>query len=118
MAAPDGGERDSVFFEAEFPTRAYTLSHDGKWLAYVSNRFGHHAVYVRPFPAGDEVPVSSPGGKEPRWGPWDSELFHITGNELVSARIDVTDGVFRVESREVLFDVTEYPSSRPLIPAR
>ena len=34
---------------AEFRERSVSLSPNGRWLAYVSNRSGRDEVYVRPF---------------------------------------------------------------------
>ncbi len=53
-----------------------TLSRDGSLLAYESDRTGVREVYVREFPAGGEIQVSTNGGMEPVWSPDDSELFY------------------------------------------
>jgi serine/threonine-protein kinase len=44
------------------------FSHDGRWMAYVSNESGRSEVYVRPFPgAGGKWRVSTEGGWYPAW---------------------------------------------------
>ena len=53
------------------------LSHDRKWLAYVSNRTGRDEVYVRPYPTGGEILVSSDGGVAPVWTPNDSAVMYL-----------------------------------------
>jgi len=58
----DGGSR-TAFLETVFWKHSATLSHSGKWLAYVSNRSGSDEVYVRPFPGpGAELVISRGGG--------------------------------------------------------
>ena len=71
----------------EFQERAFSLSHDGRWLAFVSNRSGTNEVFVRPFPdAGANLrQVSTNGGREPVWAHSGQELFYVNGaNELVA----------------------------------
>ena len=56
-----------------------TISPDGRWLAYDSNRLGTFEIYVRPFPNVDdgEYKVTSAGGRNPVWGPGGRELFYL-----------------------------------------
>ncbi len=111
LFAPPGAQvHDAQLFEDTLDNDAYTLSHDGKWLAYVSRRLGADSVYVRPFPDGEEIKVAD--GNEPRWGPDDRELFYIAGNRLMSAQVRVTDGDFGVAGHEDLFGVIDYPPRR------
>ena len=73
--ADEGSRRP--FLATEASESAATLSHNGKWLAYVSNSSGVEEVYVRPFPGpGGETLVSTGGGRSPVWGPDDTELFY------------------------------------------
>jgi len=54
------------------------FSHDGKWIAYVSDESGGPQVYVQPYPAtGGKWQISNNGGVQPRWGKDDKELFYI-----------------------------------------
>lgn len=106
-----------------FNERAVDLSADGRWLAYVSDFSGWDEVYVRPFPDVDayQVPVSSGGGVEPVWAHNGRELFYRTGQTGAasgSLRGDhmmvatyVTEPDFRIESRDTLFDATQYALS-------
>ena len=72
----DEGSR-RPFLATKASESAATLSHNGKWLAYVSNSSGVEEVYVRPFPGpGGETLVSTGGGRSPVWGPDDTELFY------------------------------------------
>ncbi|MGH9257023.1 MAG: hypothetical protein ACRD3C_20885, partial [Vicinamibacterales bacterium] len=52
-----------------------SFSPDGRWLAYVSDESGRNEVYVRRYPQGDSLAVSSGGGLGPVWGPDGREIF-------------------------------------------
>ena len=94
----------------EFQERAFSLSPDGRWLAFVSNRSGSNEVFVRPFPeAGVSLQqVSTNGGREPLWAHSGRELFYVNGaNELVAVQVS-TDPAFAAGQQEVLFSVAAY----------
>ena len=64
------GEPDNYYFPH--------LSHDGKWMVYVSDESGRREIYVRPFPGpGDTLRVSADGGSMPVWSRDGKELFFI-----------------------------------------
>jgi serine/threonine-protein kinase len=55
------------------------FSPDGHWLAYCSDESGRFEVYVRPFPGpGGKWPISSGGGRFPKWSRSGKELFYRT----------------------------------------
>ena len=61
----------------EFDEHGPSFSPDGRWLAYTSDHTGVQQVYVQPFPGLDRrIPVSTDGGREPRWSPSGGELFY------------------------------------------
>ena len=94
----------------EFQERAFSLSPDGRWLAFVSDRSGPNEVFVRPFPeAGANLrQVSTNGGREPVWAHSGRELFYVnSANELVAVQVS-TDPVFALGQQEVLFSVAAY----------
>ena len=94
----------------EFQERAFSLSPDGRWLAFVSNRSGSNEVFVRPFPeAGVSLQqVSTNGGREPLWAHSGRELFYVNGvNELVAVQVS-TDPAFALGQQEVLFSAAGY----------
>ena len=94
----------------EFQERAFSLSPDGRWLAFVSNRSGPNEVFVRPFPdAGAYLrQVSTNGGREPVWAHSGRELFYVNGtSELVAVQVS-TDPAFTLGQQEVLFSVAGY----------
>jgi Tol biopolymer transport system component len=66
------------------------FSHDGKWLAYTSDRTvpGTFQVYVRSFPEGDqEIAVSTTGGGQPRWRKDGKELYYRFEDNILAVDI-------------------------------
>lgn len=74
-----GGE-PKPFVQSPFDEEYPSLSPDGHWLAYESDRTGTEEVYVTPFPGpGPEYQVSNMGGREPAWSANGKELFYRGG---------------------------------------
>ena len=68
--------------------RAGTVSPDGRWLAFESNRSDRFEVYVQRFPSADAagvIPISTRGGVQPRWGPGAKELFYVAPDGAIMA---------------------------------
>jgi serine/threonine-protein kinase len=89
--------------DTRWDERAGTVSPDGRWLAFESNRSDRFEVYVQRFPRADAagvIPISTGGGAQPRWGPGAKELFYVAPDGAIMA---VT-----VESRG-----TNWAASRP-----
>ena len=67
------------------------FSPDGRWLAYVSNATGRTDVYVRGYPQGDAVQISSTAARGPVWSRDSRTLFFEattpSGPALMSASI-------------------------------
>jgi Tol biopolymer transport system component len=61
------------------------FSPDGKSMAYGSDESGKWEVYVKPFPDGAPVKVSTNGGVWPRWSD-SGELFFWEGNTLMAVK--------------------------------
>jgi serine/threonine protein kinase/Tol biopolymer transport system component len=57
-----------------------TFSRDGKWILYVSDVSGRDEVYVRPFPDGRSVQVSTNGGSGGEWS-WDNSQVFFTSRD-------------------------------------
>ncbi|HSG10023.1 MAG TPA: protein kinase [Longimicrobiales bacterium] len=66
----------------DVPEGEPALSPDGRWLAYVSGESGRSEVFVRPFPNVEEsrFPVSSRGGRAPRWSRTGHDLYYEQGD--------------------------------------
>jgi Tol biopolymer transport system component len=61
---PDGPP--APFFTSEANDWDATFSHDGRWIAYRSNRSGRAEVYVRPYPGPEPATlISTDGGTNP-----------------------------------------------------
>jgi Tol biopolymer transport system component len=68
------------FLETSFDEHSAQISHDGRWVAYVSNESGRPEVYVRASDPGSaprrKTPISTQGGFEPRWSRAGSEVCY------------------------------------------
>ena len=53
------------------------LSPDGKSVAYVHGGTGQSEVYVQEFPVGEKWPISTSGGRQPRWRQDGKELYFV-----------------------------------------
>jgi Tol biopolymer transport system component len=78
------------FVQTKFREGAPTFSHDGRLMAYASDHSGPTEIYVRPFPDGNEVPVSTNGGTEPLFARGVPTLFYRRGDEVIA--VDITAG--------------------------
>ena len=79
------------------------ISPGGDWVAYVSDESGRPEVYVRAFPDGGRpYPISTEVSYAPSWAPDGSEIYLVTRQGVVAARVDTESGVV-VESRSDLF---------------
>jgi serine/threonine-protein kinase len=93
------------------------VSHDGRWLAFVSNQSGRGEVYVRPMRGdGDMVQVSTDGGTEPVWAPDGRELFYLSTQEgrveLMAAAVR-TAPAFQVAALRTLFSAADIVGTNP-----
>jgi eukaryotic-like serine/threonine-protein kinase len=66
-----------------------SLSPNGRWLAYTSNRTGTPEVWLQAYPGpGNPVRVSTNGGTNPVWGRDGRELHYLEGDRMMAVRID------------------------------
>ena len=64
------------------------VSHDGRWMGYVSNESGRNEVYVTRFPtSGERWKVSTNGGERPTWRRDGRELFYREGSKLMAVSV-------------------------------
>ncbi len=108
MIAMEGDRAVQWLFDSEFLEARPTISPDGNWIAYQSNRSGLDEIYVERFPElGDRHVVSTGSGNRPRWSPDGRELFYFdaTGSTLNAVAIDVDgDGGFSAGAPTVVFE--------------
>ena len=88
--AVDGGHETALVETPGLDLEA-ALSPDGRWLAYSSNASGTFQIMVRPFPNVNENswPISTAGGREPRWSRDGRELFYRQASSIMQVSIGV-----------------------------
>ncbi len=90
-----------------------TLSPDGRWLAYASDRSGRYEVYVQRFSGGGgQQQVSTGGGSSPRWRRNGRELFYYAGDGNLMAAPVRSGESFEIGSAVSLF---EFRSGTPKV---
>jgi serine/threonine protein kinase len=76
------------------------FSPDGRWLAYVVDQTERSEVYVRGYPSGEPLPVSSSGGAGPVWSRDGRTLFYESaqsgGRTLMSVPVSVDGSTLRL----------------------
>ena len=95
MISMEGDRSVEWLFDSEFGETHPSISPDGDWIAYTSNRSGRDEVYVERFPAlGNRQVVSTDGGERPRWSPDGRELFYFSGDDasVMAVPVDTDDG--------------------------
>lgn len=95
-----GDVRDVVATPADEHEAA--LSPDGRWLAYTTDRTGRPEVWVKGYPDGAPVRISSNGGNQPVWSHDGRELFYLQGDTMMSVSVE-TDGEFSFAPAVELF---------------
>jgi Tol biopolymer transport system component len=92
------------FLETPFWEQAPVFSPDARWLAYSSNETGRAEIYVTTYPdPGAKIPVSTEGGRSPRWSSSGRELFYRNGRQMMV--VDVQPGAtFRTGTPRALFE--------------
>jgi len=89
---PDTGEVRPLIATVDSDEGA-TVSRDGAWLAYVSDKSGRREVYLCRYPdLGREQRVSLEGGREPAWGRDSRELFFRNGRGLFVVDLPEREG--------------------------
>ena len=99
----NGEKNPKEFLATHFDEACPQISPDGNYISYISNESGRWEVYVKSFPAGDgKWQVSENGGIHPKWSMGGNEIFNVSGNDLVSVKVEVNP-VFKINSLEILF---------------
>ena len=88
----DASGTPAVLLGSPFNETGLRFSADGGAVAFISNESGPYEVYVAPFPAmTPRVPVSSGGGRAPRWNPARRELIYLSDDgKVMTARVQTT----------------------------
>jgi len=108
----DGDKKPIPFARTPFNNSEGQFSHDGRWVAYVSDESGRDEIYVRTFPlnsaevsSDDEGKwiISTAGGREPRWSGDGKTLYYIaTDGQLMAVQITANQA-FRAGAPKALF---------------
>jgi Tol biopolymer transport system component len=76
------------------------FSPNGRWLAYVVDQRERSEVYVRGYPSGEPIPVSTSGGVGPVWSRDGRTLFYESapsgGRTLMSVPVSVDGGTLKL----------------------
>jgi eukaryotic-like serine/threonine-protein kinase len=105
-ALPLFGDRKPMpLLQTPFEEGGAALSHDGRWMAYVSDESGSNDVYVTTFPVpGRKWQVSTGGGGLPRWSRNGNEVVYLgPGTRLFAAEVSVTGETLQVGKTQALF---------------
>ena len=84
------------------------ISPNGRFIAYETLVTERREIWVRAYPTGAPIRISSSGGDDPRWSHDGAELFFVedaslNGGRMMVAAVD-TDGDFRFDTPELLFE--------------
>jgi Tol biopolymer transport system component len=110
-ALPTSGDKKPLsIVQAQSPqTRIvqYSLSPDGRWLAFSSTDSGREEVYVTHFPSGaGRWQVSQTGGTFPSWRGDSKEIFFTgLGGMFCAATVNTKNGEFELDPVRDLFQV-------------
>jgi len=101
----------------QFQTSYPSVSHNRRWLSFVSDKSGVQEVYVRPLEGeGDDIQVSLNGGTEPLWSHDGRFLFYRANSERGGDLIEATvkeSPTFDVVSRRAMFPVADMSAAVP-----
>jgi Tol biopolymer transport system component len=81
-----GDGQSGVVADTPSDERGGQLSPDGRWVAYETDESGRFEVVVQSFPErGRPRPVSTSGGKYPRWNADSSEIYFVAPDDTLMA---------------------------------
>ncbi|HEX2060560.1 MAG TPA: hypothetical protein VHK90_07455, partial [Thermoanaerobaculia bacterium] len=92
-----------------------TFSPDGKWIAYISATSETDAeVYIRPFPKGRALRVSTDGGGPPSWSRDGRELVWGSKSRVLAASVNLSGSTPEIGAPRELFRLPRI-WSKPLV---
>jgi Tol biopolymer transport system component len=109
-SASSGQVRKAQPFRRTPFNESVRFSHDGRWLAYVSDESGRWEIYVQPYSGpGGKWQISTEGGTEPTWNPNGRELFYRSGDMMMVVDI-TTQPSFVAGKPRMLFEQRYVPT--------
>ena len=104
-APVDAKQTPVPYLRTEFNEHEGVLSPDGRWMAYTSDQSGRWEVYVGAFPQVGVrgKPVSSTGGKWPKWRRDGQELFYVAPDQTLMAVTVETNDELKMSAPSPLF---------------
>jgi serine/threonine-protein kinase len=93
------------YLRAEWHEEEGAISPDGRWLGYMSDQTGNHAVYLRSFPEPGPAVAVGPSSVGPVWAPDGSALYYVHDDMLVRRALRLGEPVELGEETE-LFPVS------------
>ncbi len=97
------------FLDSASPEFGPKFSPDGRWIAYVSDESGRREVYVRGYPKGEKLTVSTAGGSGPVWGPGGREIVFFGESDgtprLMTVAVTPDGNSIRLSEARPLFDM-------------
>jgi serine/threonine-protein kinase len=108
---PNGDQRPKPLLCTEYKEYNPTFSPDGRWLAYVLEKSGQPEIYLWEYPAGEKLPVSTPGATSPVWSRDGQELYYISGNSMMAVKV-TPESDFPIGKPERLFPLPGEIESR------
>jgi len=86
----DGSAPPTALFQTPFDELWGSLSPDDRWMAYESTESGRSEVSVRPVePGAARVPVSTEGGRVPKWSPDGRTIYYRQGTSMMGAAVTI-----------------------------
>ena len=119
VPAHGSADKPVPFQKTKFNEGLGRISHDGKWVAFVSDESGENEVYIKPLsaPASDPWKVSNGGGDFPVWGPTSNELVYVNSKGwAVSATLRFAGNSGEVVSVKPLFGPQPFAQSYDISP--
>jgi eukaryotic-like serine/threonine-protein kinase len=121
VAAPSGGASRAIT-DGPFEEAAAAFSPDGRWLALESNESGRTEVIVRS-DDGRRLPVSTDGGRHPRWSEDGRSIYFDAGRRLMTSAFHPDESAAVSKPSAVIDNAIERaiavtPSGRALLDRR